>query len=281
MMHHDSEQLPDGGHAILTWRKLPEGVSEKVGGGHSHPEDPERMWGDVVIEIDRAGKTRREWLSWDHLSFEEDLICPLESHKEWTHANSLSLTPEGDWLVSFRLTDTVAIVCRETGVFKWKWGPGTLSHQHHASWLDTGRILIFDNGCHRRRGPNFSQVIEVDPVSNEIAWSYRAETLVAFYSFMVSGAQRLPNGNTLITEGATGRFFEVTREGETVWEYVSPFLLESQFGPTPAVFRAHRYAADDPRFDRVELGPERYEELTRLIARGEVLRSDPGSARPR
>ncbi len=99
-------------------------------------------------------------------------------------------------------------------------------------------------------------MIEVDPVSNEIAWSSKAETLLAFYSFMGSGAERLANGNTLITEGATGRLFEVTREGETVWEYVSPFLLESQFGPTPAVFRAHRYAADDPRFDAAEIGPE-------------------------
>ena len=149
-------------------------------------------------------------------------------------------------------------------------GSRVLSHPHAATWLDNGHVLIFDNGCHRRRGPGFSQVIEVDPQTDEIVWTYRDPTILGFYSFMVSGADRLPNGNTLITEGATGRLFEVTPEGETVWEYVSPFVLESRFGPTPAVFRAHRYAADDPRFDAVTLDPARFADLTRRIAAREV-----------
>ena len=47
-----------------------------------------------------------------------------------------------------------------------------------------------------------------------------------FYSSFISSAQRLPNGNTLIAEGSDGRIFEVTREHEIVWEYISPY-----FGP--------------------------------------------------
>lgn len=274
LLHHDFARLPNGNHLLLVWDKLPEGVGERIRGGHAHEDDPERMWGDVVREIDPAGETVREWRSWEHLSFEEDVICPLESRKEWTHANSIDVTPEGDWLLSFRLTSTVAIVDPETGAFKWKWGPDVLSHQHHATWLESGRILIFDNGCHRRRGPNFSQVVEVDPATKEIVWTYKGETILGFYSFMVSGAERLPNCNTFITEGATGRLFEVTPEGETVWEYVSPFLLESMFGPTPAVFRAHRYAPDDPRVRALELEPERYEALNARISAHEVLRDE-------
>lgn len=280
MLHHDFERQPDGNHLVLTWRKLPDGVAEKIQGGHHHSDDPERMWGDVVLEVAPDGATVSEWRSWEHLSFEEDRICPLESHKEWTHANSIGLTPDGDWLLSFRLTDTVGIVDPNSGDFRWKWGPGELSHQHHASWLDSGRVLIFDNGCHRRRGPNFSRVLEVDPATNEIAWTYQAETIVGFYSFMVSGAERLPNGNTFITEGATGRLFEVTPEGETVWEFVSPFILKSVFGPTPAVFRAHRYAQSDPRFAGRVLEPERYGELNQLIAAG-VEQRDPRLDPPR
>ncbi len=280
MLHHDFARLPDGNHLLLTWRKLPDGVGEKIQGGHHHAEDPERMWGDVVLEIAPDGETLREWRSWEHQSFEEDRICPLESHKEWTHANSIALTPEGDWLLSFRLTDTVGIVDRQSGEFRWKWGPGELSHQHHASCLDSGRILIFDNGCHRRRGPNFSRVLEIDPDTNEIVWTYQAETIVGFYSFMVSGAERLENGNTLITEGATGRLFEVTPEGETVWEFVSPFIMKSVFGATPAIFRAHRYALSDPRFDDKVLEPERYAELNRLIVAG-VEQRDPRLDPPR
>ena len=69
----------------------------------------------------------------------------------------------------------------------------------------------------------------------------------AFFSSRISNAQRLPNGNTLINEGQYGRFFEVTTEGDTVWEYVNPY-----FGPpdkpareqTNNVFRALRYSAE-------------------------------------
>lgn len=269
LMHHDYLRLPDGNHLLLGWQKLPDGVQELIRGGFSHREDPERMWGDVVLEVDPAGRTVREWRSWEHLSFEQDEICPLESRKEWTHANSLARTPGGDWLVSFRLTSTVAIVDGRTGEIKWRWGPGFLSHQHAATWLDSGNVLIFDNGCHRRRLPSFSQVVEIDPATKEVVWTYQAPVILAFYSFMVSGANRLPGGNTLITEGATGRIFEVTPERETVWEYVSPFtLIDPRFGPTPAVFRAHRYRLDDPRFDGKPLDPARYEDLTRRIRTG-------------
>ena len=105
----------------------------------------------------------------------------------------------------------------------------------------------------------------MDPETREIVWSYRADVVLAFYSFMVSGADRLPNGNTLITEGASGRLFEITPERETVWEYVSPFtLIDKRFGPTPAVFRAHRYPAEALP-DR-DLSPDRFEELERRIA---------------
>lgn len=264
--HHDYYRLPSGNHLVLKWRPLPLDVSQRVKGGHHHEKDPETMWGDLVAEITPAGETVREWLSWEHLNFDEDVICPLESHKEWTHANALSVTPDGDWLISFRLTNTIGIVDPATGAFKWKWGPGELSHQHAPTWLDSGKILVFDNGCHRLRGPSFSRVLEVDPSTNEIGWSYQGETILGFFSFMVSGAQRLPNGNTFITEGASGRLFEVTAEGETVWEYVSPFILGSRFGGTPAIFRAHRYALDDPRIPRAKLSVDRFADLTHRIS---------------
>jgi hypothetical protein len=230
------------------------------------------MWADVINEITPDGARVKQWRSWEHLNFDEDRICPLESHKEWTHGNSLSLTRSGDWLVSFRLTSTVAIIDATTGAFKWKWGPGELSHQHTATELANGNILLFDNGCHRRGAPSFSRVIEVNPTSNAIEWSYNDPTLVAFYSFMVSGAERLPNGNTLITEGASGRLFEITPEREVVWEYVSPWTLASPFGPTPAVFRAYRIALDDAGLSGRTLGPNRHATLNAAIAAGEVQR---------
>jgi hypothetical protein len=63
-----------------------------------------------------------------------------------------------------------------------------------------------------------------------------------FYSGFVSGAQRLPNGNTLITEGAGGRLLEVTPQHELVWEYLSPYRQDEwKMG---MVYRAYRLPYD-------------------------------------
>ncbi len=272
LMHHDYQRLPNGNHLYLAWDKLPAAINARVIGGFKHDKDPDVMWGDLVKEITADGKLVRQWNSWEHLSVDVDHICPLESRKEWTHANSLELTRDGDWLISFRLTNTIAIVDARTGAIKWRWGANELSHQHHASCLPNGNILLFDNGCHRRAAPSYSRVVEVNPATNEIVWSHNDPTLVAFYSFMVSGCERLPNGNTLITEGASGRLFEVTHDHEVVWEYISPWTLPSGFGPTPAVFRSFRFAADDPRLANRDLSGADHAHLNAAIARGEVQR---------
>ncbi|MET7972912.1 hypothetical protein ABZW44_07445 [Streptomyces mirabilis] len=68
----------------------------------------------------------------------------------------------------------------------------------------------------------------------------------------MSSAQRLPNGNTFITEGSFGRLFEVAPDGDVVWEYVVPHFgafgagvgMESFRGAQDAVFRAYRYGPD-------------------------------------
>lgn len=270
-MHHDYQRLENGNTLVIRWAKIPSDVAARVQGGHVAADDPDWMWGDVVREIDPVGDEVREWRSWEHLSTDHHCKCPLESRKEWTHLNSIELTPDADWLLSFRLTSTVVVVDGSTGDVRWRWGADALSHQHHATWLDNGHILVFDNGCHRRDRPSFSQIVELDPQTREVVWSYLGEPILAFYSFMISGCDRLPNGNTFITEGATGRLFEITPERETVWEYVSPWVLPSRFGPTPAVFRAYRVAEDDPRLGGLALDPAPYDALNARIDANEIL----------
>jgi hypothetical protein len=280
-MHHDFQRLDDGNTLVIRWEKMPFEIATRVQGGHVAPDDPEWMWGDVVREIDPQGATVREWRSWEHLNPDHHVKCPLESRKEWTHLNSIELAPDGDWLLSFRLTSTIARVDGRTGAVRWRWGDGILSHQHHATWLDDGHVLLFDNGCHRKELPSFSQVVELDPATKKVVWSYRSLPILAFYSFMISGCERLPNGNTHITEGASGRIFEVTPDGETVWEFVSPWLLPSTWGPTTAVFRAYRIAPDDPRLAGLPLSPAPYESLNARVASGEALGERESKRAPR
>ena len=266
MLHHDHVRLPNGNTLVLFWQRFSPELTAQVQGGFQTDEDPERMCGDVIQEISPDGSVVWEWRAWEHLSVEDDVVCPFEGREEWTHCNSLALTPDGDIIVSFRKTSVVGIVNRASGKFTWKWGPGEVSHQHDATYLDNGRVLVFDNGSHRR-GMDFSRVIEVDPATNEIAWEYRGDSPVSFFSFHISGAQRLPNGNTLICEGTFGRIFEVTPSGEITWEYVNPFFFQSgQMGYINWVFKTSRYGPDHPALEGRDMDPGRYANINRLYA---------------
>ena len=108
------------------------------------------------------------------------------------------------------------------------------------------------------------RVIEIDPVKMEIVWSYPlGRGMYQFFSTNISGAQRLPNGNTLITEGMNGRLFEVTPDLEIVWEYVNPFGKGPEAsGNGSNIFRATRYPPDfftkafNPKDKDIEINKE-------------------------
>ena len=115
--------------------------------------------------------------------------------------------------------------------------PGVIDGQHKPHMLPSGRILLFDNGTLR----GYSRVIEVDPLTETIEWEYVADPPTSFFSPYISGAQRLPNGNTLICEGSKQRLFEVTHEGEVVWDFINPHVPADSRG---AVYRCLRYAEE-------------------------------------
>jgi hypothetical protein len=196
---------------------------------------------------------------------------------DWFHINSATyvgpnrLFDAGDErfapenvIISSRQSSIIAIVDRE-GSIVWQIGPDfdatpelrrirQIIGQHHAHMIPVGlpgagNIMIFDNGGASGYGAPSpialngsgiyaratSRVVEIDPVSLEVVWSYAGPN---FFSTNISGAQRLPNGNTLITEGAGGRLFEVTTEGDIVWEYMHPVFSGAR--RSNAVYRGYR-----------------------------------------
>lgn len=173
------------------------------------------------------------------------------------------------------------------------WNAGTrvnqqLFFQHNAQWIapglpGAGNILVFNNGWNRVSGQSFSSVMELRPTGYgraQLVWNYAATPPSAFFSAIVSGAQRLPNGNTLIDEGTTGRIFEVTRNGSIVWQYVNPDTLAGTLhqGASPSLvniaglngtpnvrsnltFRALRYAPSYAGFSGKTLTPQGTREI--------------------
>ena len=194
-------------------------------------------------------------------------------------------------------------------LYRWgnprAWGRGNpsaqqLFFQHHAQWIEAGypgagNILAFSNGNEFKRfNRGYSSIEEFTPPADGygygpaagrgygpegMAWSYAAPNPSDFFSPIGSGVQRLPNGNTLICAGTTGRLFEVTPAGEIVWEYISPLvtggaLRQGESVPDwqpPAglpyrtvppgvldniLYRAYRYAPDYPGLQPLTLTPE-------------------------
>jgi hypothetical protein len=177
---------------------------------------------------------------------------------------------------SGRQANIIAIISKKTGKIVWQVGPdftttlalrnlGQIIGQHHAHMIPRGlpgegNILVFDNGGWGGYGaPNpgsptgmnnalrdYSRVLEFNPITLEIAWQYTPReagffipaNAYMFYSGFVSSSQRLPNGNTLITEGAGGRIFEVTPKHNIVWEYLSPF--RGRKSRVNYIYRAYR-----------------------------------------
>ncbi len=286
-LHHDFEMLPDGNIAVLIYAKMPPSLAEQVQGGLPGTElEDGSMWSDAIIEIDADGSILWQWNAWEYLDPVEDEIHHDINRNEWTHANSIRyvasdpLTNSEAYLVSFRQISTVVLVDRETGGIIWRVGPEILSQQHDARLLDNGNILVFDNGEDPADTPTGhivprSRVLEIDPRQDggTVDWEYtsggRADW--RFFSPLISGAQRLANGNTLITEGMTGRIFEVTPEKRIVWEYMSPFGNLIEDGPSREswIFKSLKYSPDEIDFppslpSPIELLPE--DESTSLEA---------------
>lgn len=246
--HHDARKLRNGNVIFLCLRPVPEELHSKIKGGLPGTEIDGKIYADYLLEVTTSGEVVWEWRSWDHLDFDTEVITLQDRREEWTHGNTVAEMADGNLIVSFRNISTVAVIERSTGNVRWKLGAPPLAQQHDPRSLPSGNILIFDNGMHRRDHPAaYSRVIEVDPRSGEIVWEYHDQSLFDFFSPYISGAQRLPNGNTLICEGCCGRIFEVTPEREVVWEYINPhFSLEAgRPGLNNWVFRALRYSPEE------------------------------------
>jgi hypothetical protein len=194
----------------------------------------------------------------------------------WFSAGDQRFHPD-NVIIGSRNANLVSIIDRRTGTVVWSLGPthrsepprdrhvprpvDRVSGQHDPHIISdslpgAGNLLVFDN-----EGPagypnlplaviGGSRVLEIDPVRKVIVWQYSGEDSGSpgwsFRSTHISNARRLPNGNTFINEGQKGRMFQVTPEGDIVWEYVNPYLHRGTDARTKRPTTGHQVYRGQP-----------------------------------
>ena len=209
---------------------------------------------DVMYHISRSGKIISRWSTFEQLDVLKKIItatprsavyCDSLPRKvaEYFHFNSIQTLPHnpfekehpkfkaGNLLLSDMYFDMVFIMDPNTSEILWSYfQPELNGHgQHTARMQANGLITMIVNQCTLPDGTKYSKVIDLNPVTKNIEWEYIAPKPHSFNTPYEGSAQRLPNGNTLITVGSwrpndpdslqNNFVFEVTPAKEVVWKW--------------------------------------------------------------
>jgi Arylsulfotransferase (ASST) len=280
----------EGGKIVWQWRVwdhlIQDFSSDKDNFGvvQDHPER---------IDINYAPDPRADWIHLNAVDYNEELDQIMVSSRVMSEI----------WVIDHSTTEEESAghtggVGGKGGDLLYRWGnpaayrAGSSADQiyylqHDGHWIEKGlpgegNILVFNNGL-GRPGGNYSTVDQIVPPVSILGdyshtaglpfgpespnWTYAAVPEVEMFSSHFSGAGRLPNGNTLICVGRTGKFIEVTEGGQQVWLYINPIGQVNdrpESGNTGGVdagnmvFRAYRYAPDYPGLTGRDLTPGEY-----------------------
>jgi hypothetical protein len=151
---------------------------------------------------------------------------------------------QGDLLISFAVPSTILVLDGKSRKPQWVFS-GMMGRQHDPDFLDLGTVLVFDNLGKGPSAEGRSRLLEIDPKSNKVIWSYSGTTKDMFNTSRRGSQQKLPNGNVLITESMSGRIFEITQDGEIVWNYINTNLQSKSIG---VLSKAKRFKGNDLSF---------------------------------
>ncbi|HEY4563431.1 MAG TPA: arylsulfotransferase family protein [Thermoanaerobaculia bacterium] len=186
---------------------------------------------DFVTVLDPGGKVLRKisiLQAFERSSY-AGLLKRMAPEGDIFHTNTLEVLDgrwasrdpafrKGNLLISVHRLDTIAVLDPERRTIVWA-RTGEWRRQHQPTFVDGGRLLLFDN---TGAGPERSRVLELEPLTGKVVWRYGGAPGEDLFSKTLGSCQRLPNGNTLITESENGRALEVTRDGRVVWEFYNP-----------------------------------------------------------
>ena len=235
--NHEIRITPDGNIFLLSQDAQIVDMSKIVAGGDTAAQ----VIGNGIQELDKNKNIIFDWRSWDHFKITDATHEDLTSdYIDYVHANAIEIDTDGNILLSSRHLDEITKIDIKTGDIIWRLGgknnqftfvndPIGFSHQHAIRRLANGDVILYDDGNYH--DPQFSRAVEYKlDEENKTAtqqWQYRNNPDI--YSPAMGYAQRLDNGNTVISWGACDNTLtEVTKDGgvalamnfpQNVWSY--------------------------------------------------------------
>lgn len=223
-IHHDLTVTPHDTVLFLTYE--PREINSQI------------VHGEAVWEWDMKANTLHK--RWSALDFLDPAVNagPRSVPNDWFHANSLTMGPRGNVILSLHHLDQVLSLAPDFGSIEWRLGGAgstiatnaneATSGQHSVREVAPNRILMFDNGFARADGSRYSRAIEfeLDPATSTARsiWEYRPSPDI--WSTVISSVRRLANGHSVVTFGAppgqlgaTGpvALHEVSPAGQVMW----------------------------------------------------------------
>jgi hypothetical protein len=243
-VHHDLCVVPDGRIYVLTRRLQPDSTGQTR----------QPLLVDYVTVLDPDGREigRVSILAAVERSPYVSIIKQRARSGDILHTNSIAVLDDrlqhlgsafrpGNVLLSILRLSTVCTLDMDRQHLAWAMS-ALWKEQHDPTVLADGRLLVFDN--QGRRGE--SRVLEYDIQQQRVTWTYPdpAEAAAALYSKTCGTSERLPNGNTLITESDAGRALEVLPDGTIVWEFFNPHRAGKDRELVATLFEVVRYGAE-------------------------------------
>lgn len=259
---HDFQLFNDGSYLLFTYDPQIIDMSQLVEGG-----DPEAtVMGFVLQELDADDNVVFEWSSWDHMEITEATpdIDLTSVFIDYCHGNAVERDDDGNILVSFRNTDDIVKIDRETGDIIWRLNTNRddlndftfindtiqFSHQHDIRRQDDGTITLFDNGV-LHNGPTRLLKYELDEenMTAELVWVYPPEVAEGqHFAFATGNAHWQENGNVA---AGWGLVFPIVPSqqifGEVTPDYQTTFMVTGLDSNT--TYRAHKHIWETNLFD--------------------------------
>lgn len=210
-----------------------------------------RQWrNDHIIEIDvKSGEVVRRYDMSDIVKLKSLDDFQIEK-RDIYHTDSIYYIKHNPWnerdgyLLTVRNISKVIFVDRATGELVWSSPEGMLSYPHAARMLENQDILVFNNAPNK----GISTLVQINVRTNEVVWNYESRIEETFlFSAMGGAAQRLDNGNTLVTNSTHGQVLEIASSGEVVLDLFQKFILNPPEAAWPYawIFRVDQYQTKD------------------------------------